>query len=129
MAVDERRWVDLYERLSAALGPEAATTLSELLPPRGADVATRGDVTALRGDLLSEFTRGRESMVVEFARLREERAAELAQLRTEMGSMEHRLTALFERRISDAVTAQTRTLVLSQLAALLAIAALAFGLR
>jgi hypothetical protein len=40
-----------------------------------------------------------------------------------------RITAAFERRISDAVTTQTRTLVFSQLAALVVIAALAFGLR
>lgn len=52
------------------------------------------------------------------------------------GRLEHRLEQLemrigerFERRIADAVTTQTRTLVLSQLAALVAIAALAFGLR
>lgn len=42
---------------------------------------------------------------------------------------EQRLSATFERRIADAVTSQTRTLVLSQLTALVAIAALAFGLR
>lgn len=35
----------------------------------------------------------------------------------------------FERRIADAVNTQTKTLVLSQLAALVTIAALAFGLR
>jgi len=39
-----------------------------------------------------------------------------------------RVTASFERRISDAVTTQTRTLVFSQLGALVVIAALAFGL-
>jgi hypothetical protein len=44
-------------------------------------------------------------------------------------SMEHRLTATFERRIADAITSQTRTLVCSQLAALVVIAGLAFGLR
>ena len=107
MAVEERRWVELLERLSAALGPEAATTLSELLPPRGADVANSGDIALLRREMAAEF----------------------AQQRSEWVSMEHRLGALFERRISEAVTTQTRTLVLSQLAALVAIAALAFGLQ
>jgi hypothetical protein len=43
-------------------------------------------------------------------------------------SLGHRLTATFERGIADAITSQTRTLVLSQLAALVVIAALAFGL-
>ena len=107
MAVDERRWIELFERLSATLGPEAATTLSELLPPRGSDVATSDDIGILRREMFTEF----------------------AHQRNEMLAMEHRLIALFERRISEAVTAQTRTLVFSQLAALVAIAALAFGLR
>ena len=44
-------------------------------------------------------------------------------------SVVDRITASFERRISDAVTTQTRTLVFSQLGALVVIAALAFGLR
>ena len=107
MAVDERRRVELFERLSAALGQEAATTLSELLPPRGGDVATTDDVTYVVTEMRSES----------------------AQIRSEMEAMEHRLVTVFERRISQAVTAQTRTLVVSQLAALVAIAALAFGLR
>jgi hypothetical protein len=47
---------------------------------------------------------------------------------TRLQSMEHRLTATFERRTADAITSQTRTLVLSQLAALVVIAGLAFGL-
>ncbi len=46
-----------------------------------------------------------------------------------MLAMEHRLIGVFERRISDAVTTQTRTLVFSQLGALVVIAALAFALR
>ena len=114
MAVDQRRWIELFERLSAALGPEAATTLSELLPPRGTDVATSGDIAVLRR---------------EFVEQRQSTAAEFAKQRSELMAMEYRLAALFERRISEAVTTQTRTLVFSQLAALLAIAALAFGLR
>lgn len=46
-----------------------------------------------------------------------------------LDAMEHRLLERFERRIADAVTSQTRTLVFSQLGALLAMAAIAFGLR
>jgi hypothetical protein len=42
---------------------------------------------------------------------------------------EQRITATVERRITDAITTQTRTLVFSQLGALVTIAALAFGLR
>jgi chromosome segregation ATPase len=44
-------------------------------------------------------------------------------------SVVDRITASFERRISDAVITQTRTLVFSQLGLVVAITALAFGLR
>jgi hypothetical protein len=46
-----------------------------------------------------------------------------------MDAVEHRLTATFERRVADAIPSQNRTLVFSQLAALVVIAGLAFGLR
>jgi RNase H-fold protein (predicted Holliday junction resolvase) len=46
----------------------------------------------------------------------------------QMESMEHRLQAGFERGIREAITAQTRTLVVSQLVAIVTIAGLAFGL-
>lgn len=49
MALDERARHDLYLRLEEHLGPEAATTLMEHLPPTGwADVATRRDLDQLR---------------------------------------------------------------------------------
>lgn len=48
MVVDERSRHQLYRRLEEVLGPEAATTLIEHLPPVGwADVATRHDLGAL----------------------------------------------------------------------------------
>ncbi len=110
MAIDERRRIELLDRAAEALGREAATTLNELLPPAGDDPATKADVTDEVGDLRTEMRHGFEGV------------------RHELEAMEHRLTALFERRISDAVTTQTRTLVFSQLASVVAIAALAFGL-
>lgn len=45
MAIDERSRHELYRRLEETLGPEAATTLMEHLPPVGwADVATKRDL-------------------------------------------------------------------------------------
>ena len=50
MVVDERSRHELYRRLEAVLGPEAATTLIEHLPPLGwADVATKHDLAGLEG--------------------------------------------------------------------------------
>ena len=44
MVLDERSRHQLYLRLEAVLGPEAATTLMEHLPPTGwAEVATKRD--------------------------------------------------------------------------------------
>jgi hypothetical protein len=48
MVVDERSRHQLYRRLEEVLGPDAATTLIEHLPPVGwADVATRHDLAGL----------------------------------------------------------------------------------
>jgi hypothetical protein len=50
MAIDERARHELYLRLEEHLGPEAASTLMEHLPPTGwADVATKRDLDHLRG--------------------------------------------------------------------------------
>lgn len=48
MVVDERSRHELYRRIEEVLGPEAATTLIEHLPPVGwADVATKQDLARL----------------------------------------------------------------------------------
>lgn len=49
MAIDERARHELYLRLEAHLGAEAATTLMEHLPPSGwSEVATKRDLDQLR---------------------------------------------------------------------------------
>jgi hypothetical protein len=58
MAVDERSRHELYRRLEEVLGPEAATTLIEHLPPVGwADVATKHDLAALEERMELRFDR------------------------------------------------------------------------
>jgi len=58
MAVDERSRHELYRRLEEVLGPEAATTLIEHLPPGGwADVATRHDLAGLEQRMELRFAR------------------------------------------------------------------------
>lgn len=52
-----------------------------------------------------------------------------ARWQVEAQGLRHELLAVFERRMTDAVTHQTRTLVVSQLVALVVIAGLAFGLQ
>jgi hypothetical protein len=56
MALDERSRHELFLRLEETLGPEAATTLMEHLPPVGwADVATKRDLDQQGDRMRAEF--------------------------------------------------------------------------
>lgn len=128
MPVDERRRSVLRHQATTALGEEAADTLFELIAPAGHEPATRRDLE--RG--LERVDRRFEQVDRRFERIDQrfehvDQRFSMLELRMDQRFAE--LTAILERRVADAVTSQTRTLVLSQLAALVAIAALAFGLR
>jgi len=57
MAIDERSRHEMYLRLEATLGAEAAATLMEHLPPVGwADVATKRDLDQLGSTLEHKLT-------------------------------------------------------------------------
>ena len=113
MALEERARHELFLRLEQVLGGEQAETLMELLPPVGwADVATKRDLDALE-----------ERMNLRF---------ELVDQRFEV--LENKLLAAFRGELLTAVTAQsniisaqTRTLVMANIGAVLSTAALAFG--
>jgi hypothetical protein len=99
MVLDERCRHQLYLRLEEVLGPEAATTLMEHLPPVGwADVATKRDLDALeqRLDLRSE-------------------------------ALEHKLVAAFRGELQTALTAQGRLLAITLAGTAAALSALAFA--
>ena len=147
----------LLRAAAQSWGEEAADTLSELLPPTGDRPATQRDIegvltamNAMDSRLTGEMRALRESsdarfeaVDARFDAIDARFGAMDAQLATfgerldgyghgidaKLESVVDRITASFERRISDAVTTQTRTLVFSQLGALVVIAALAFGLR
>jgi hypothetical protein len=120
MALDERARHELFLRLEQALGPEAAETLMELLPPVGwADVATKRDLDALE-----------ERMNLRFELM--EHRFEMVDQRFE--ALEHKLLAAFRGELLSAVTAQsnvisaqTRTLIIANVGTVLSIAAMAFG--
>ena len=102
MAVDERARHELHGRLDDVLGREEATTLMSLLPPVGwADVATKHDLDSIRIELRAEI-----------GQLRGELRGEIGQLRGEF----HRDLGVL-----------TRTLMISMLTAVIAVAGLAFG--
>ena len=102
MAVDERARHELHGRLDDVLGREEATTLMSLPPPVGwADIATKHDLDSLRSELRAEI-----------GQLRGELRGEIGQLRGEF----HRDLGVL-----------TRTLLISMLTAVIAVAGLAFG--
>jgi hypothetical protein len=110
--------------------------LVELVAPSGHELATRADIAAVRSDIVSVEERWdlrlaamEERWDARLASMEERVDARFEAMDHRLESMEHRLSATFERRIADAITSQTWTLVFSQLAALVVIAGLAFGLR
>ncbi|HTJ74489.1 MAG TPA: hypothetical protein VL337_03915 [Acidimicrobiales bacterium] len=128
MAVDERSRHELYRRLEDVLGPEAATTLIEHLPPVGwADVATRHDLAGLeqRIDLRLDRVYERFNQVDErFNRVDESIEAARADLRA---TFEHELRAQ-SSSFGQELRAQTTTMVFGLVGVVLTMAALAFAL-
>jgi len=157
VTIDERSRHALYLRLEEVLGADEAGTLMDHLPPVGwADVATRRDVdgasvllrsemasefAAVRSEMASEFAAVRSEMTTEFAAVRSEMASEFAAvrrditvlqsdvvgIRTEMRAMEQSLTGLFRMELAQAITSQTRTLVVTMITLLVAGMSLAFA--
>ena len=134
MALDERARHELFLRLEQALGPESAETLMEMMPPVGwADVATKRDLDALeeRMNLRFELVDQRFVSLDQRFGMMDQRFEMLDQ---RFEASEHKLLAAFRGELLAAVTAQsnlisaqTRTLVMANLGAVLSVAALAFG--
>lgn len=146
MTVEERRRIALHRAAAGSWGEEVADTLVELVAPSGHELATRADIrgvldameamdqrwearfTAAEERWDARFAASEERWDARFGTSEERWEGRFATSAAELQAMEHRLQAGFERGIREAITAQTRTLVLSQLAAIVAIAGLAFGL-
>ena len=80
MAVDERARHELFLRVERELGPEAAETLMEMLPPVGwADVATKQDLVLLKADVQTGFQQLEERMNLRFEVLEHGLRAEFRQ--------------------------------------------------
>ena len=116
MALDERARHELFLRLEQVLGPAAAETLMEMMPPVGwADVATKRDLDALE-----------ERIGLRFGVM--DRRFEAMEHRFE--GMEHKLMAPFRAELlaqSNVITAQTRTVLVANAGTVVSLAALAFA--
>ena len=106
MAVDERARHQLFLRMEEELGPEAAQTMMELLPPVGwGNVATKDDLRQLD-----------ERMTMRFDVLRSELRGEMHQMRGDL------LQAMFEQ-----THALFRNLVMLCASLVVSVAGLAFA--
>ncbi len=124
MALDERARHELFLRLEQVLGPEPAESLMEMMPPVGwADVATKRDLDALEQRIDLRF----EAMDHKFEAMDHKFEAKFEAMNHQLEATKHELVALFRGELLTAVTAQTRTLVLANLGAVLSTAILAFG--
>jgi hypothetical protein len=124
MALDERARHELFLRLEQVLGPEPAESLMEMMPPVGwADVATKRDLDALEQRIDLRF----EAMDHRFEAMDHKFEAKFEAMNHQLEATKHELVALFRGELLTAVTAQTRTLVLANLGAVLSTAILAFG--
>jgi hypothetical protein len=124
MVLDERSRHHLYVRLEEALGPEAATTLMEHLPPLGwADIATKRDLDVLKGDLDALEQR----LELRFEAVDQRFSALEHRLDVRFEASEHKLLAAFRGELQAALTAQGRQLAITLAGTAGALSALAFA--
>ena len=127
MTVNERSRHELHLRLESVLGPEAANTMMEMLPPVGwADVATKRDL-----DQLAEATRRQHDQLTDAAKRDLDQLAAanqrehelLAKALTEgLGSLRGDLAQL-----RGEIAFQARTFTLSMIGSIVTVAGLAFA--
>ena len=135
MTVEEGRRIALHRAATESWGEEVADTLVELVAPSGHELATRADIRGVLDAMEAmdqrwdaRFTAAEQRSDERFTAAEQRWDQRLATSKAEMEAMEHRLQAGFQRGIREAVTSQTRTLVVSQLVVIVAITGLAFGL-
>lgn len=126
MVAEEADCHALLEAVADAFGEEAAQTLGELLPQAGARPATKEDVDGV----LAVIDAMDERIDARFERLEGRMTAvegRLDGVEARFDLLEERLGGLFERRLNDVITTQTRTVVLSMVGAVTVMAGLVVG--
>jgi hypothetical protein len=131
MAVDERRRAELYERMSATLGPEATATMFDLLPPPGDRGATAGDVETLSGRMDAAFVEVDhrfQSIDQRFEQI-DRRFDHLEEkLDVSFDALRYELLAAFRGELVTAVSGQTRAVIVAVATATFGIVGLAVTL-
>ena len=131
MVLDERSRHELYLRLEEVLGPEAATTLMEHLPPVGwADVATKRDLDALERRLELRFgsiDQRFEGIEQRFEGIDQRFEGIEQRFELRLDALEHKLIAAFRGELQTALNAQGRQLAITLAGTAGALSALAFA--
>jgi predicted nuclease with TOPRIM domain len=144
MVVDERRRAELARALGQAIGDGPTGTLFEMLPPAIDETATRSDVRGVRTELdhfraevdarFAEVDARFDRVGERFDRVDErfdrvdERFDQMeSSFEIKLEALKQELRAETESALNRAVTGQTKSLLLSLFAAVIAIAALAFA--
>ncbi len=132
MAIDENTRLDLRNRLAEVLGPHLASAAMEAMPPidytslaRTTDLDAlgrefRGDMAELRAELRGDMAGLRAEMRGDMAELRGEMRGDMAELRGEMVRLHG------QSQVTQA--SMMRTIILTQLASVIAVAGFAAGL-
>jgi hypothetical protein len=148
MAVEERRRIELFERLTATIGPEATATMFDLFPPPGDDHVTRRDLQGAEervGVRFAEVDRRFDGMEQRF----EELDRRFEQVDRRFDEIDHRfalvdqrfdevdlkldvlrneLLAAFRGELVTAVSGQTRAVIVATATATFGIGGLAITL-
>ena len=158
MAVEEGRRIALHGAAAESWGEEVADTLMESIAPSGHELATRQDIDGILAAMDAMDERWEERLTTLDQRWDDRLTAMDQRWDDGLTAMDQRLTAMdqrwddrltamdqrwqaegralraelvgtIERRVGDAITAQTRLLIISFFVALVAIAGLAFGMN
>ena len=146
MPVEEPRRIALHRAAADSWGEEVADTLVELVTPAGHEMATRADIQTVLTAMDAMDQRWDERLAAMDDRITalderwDERITALEQRWDEritalderwdqrLEATEQRLTAAFERGLREAITSQTRLIVVSLLVAIVTITGTAIGL-
>ena len=140
MAVEEGRRIALHGAAAESWGEEVADTLMESIAPSGHELATRQDIDGILAAMDAMDERWEERLTTLDQRWDDRLTAMDQRWNDRLTGMDERwqaegralraeLVGTIERRVGDAITAQTRLLIISFFVALVAIAGLAFGMN
>jgi hypothetical protein len=142
MAVEERRRIALHRAAAASWGEEVADTLVELVAPSGHELATRADIRGVLDAMAAMDERWDERVAALEARWDERLGAferqlqimdrawqdRLAATEARTEASEHRVIAHHERSLQEAMTRQTRVIVVSLTTTVVAMSGLSLTL-